>query len=199
MKSKTFIIPAAVVALFVAIGGLVFFSTREKTPESSSVQTTQIPTQKNLPVDYLKALQGTGSVKCTYTANNSTVTTYIKDGNVRVEMTGSEGEKTNSLVVNKIAYIWQEGQGTGMMYDTSVITPEATETTEAPRSYKDADAIKHDLDSYHPTCTSESAPDSLFDKPTDITFTNMSKMMDQMKSRIPTGVTPPTGYQTPNQ
>lgn len=197
MNSKL-LIAIGIVGLIIV--GIVVFSFNKKSTPSTTSDTTQTQQTQESPgesmAEYIKAFEGNGSVKCTYNYEGTTGLTYIKNGKVRFEATAN-GTTSNSIMVDKVVYSWQSGQKTGMMMDTSKLT--ASVTPGEPQQYKSPDDIKKDLQTYKPQCVSENIPDSMFEKPADVTFTDISKMMQDVKSKIPANVTIPQGFEIPQQ
>lgn len=196
---KKVIIAAIIVLALIAVVGYVLSqkklapSTATNTP---STQVTQSAPTEAMP-DYVKAMQGSGEVKCTYEVNGVTQTSYIKNGTIRMEIT-TNGVTNNTLMLDKIVYSWPTNSKTGFMMDTSKITTTITPSPGA-QNLKSEDSLKKDLETYHPQCSNESIPDSMFEKPAGVTFSDMSKMMDDIKSKIPANVTLPPGVTIPQQ
>ena len=194
--NKKLLVAALIVILLIA-GVVGYFATQNKkaatttAPENSQTATQQAPTEAT--PDFVKAMQGAGSVKCTYTYSDVTTTSYIKDGKIRTEMT-AKGVTNNSIMANKIVYSWETGQKTGIMMDTTALTVSVTPGATNTQNYKDADSLKNDLMNYKPQCSNEAISDAMFEKPTGVTFTDYSKMMQDVKSKIPANVTIPEGY-----
>jgi hypothetical protein len=192
---------AILIVVLISAGIVGYFTTQNKkaatTTSTQNNQQAQTAPTAAIP-DFVKAMQGAGSVKCTYTYSDVTTTSYIKDGKVRTEMT-SKGVTNNSIMVNKVVYSWATGQKTGMMIDTTVLTASVTPGATGTPSYKDLDSLKNDLESYKPQCSNEVIADPMFEKPAGVTFTDYSKMMQDIKSKIPANVTIPQGYKVPAQ
>jgi Tfp pilus assembly protein PilV len=194
------ILIAIVIVAIILVGFIAYLSTQKKSPATTATTTTPQPTQpalQNAAADFVKAMQGTGSVKCTYSVNGVESTSYIKDGKIKFETT-VKGITNNSIMVNKIVYSWATGSKTGFMIDTSTISTTITPGA-GTQNYKSVDSIKSDLEGYKPKCSNEAIADSMFEKPTDVTFSDLSKMMNDIKSNIPANVTIPAGYKIPGQ
>lgn len=198
--NKKLLVAILIVVLILA-GIIGYFATQNKkaatTTSTQNNQETQTAPTSATP-DFVKAMQGTGSVKCTYTYSDVTTTSYIKDGKIRTEMS-AKGVTNNSIMVNKVVYSWATGQKTGMMIDTTAMTAKVTPGATGTQNYKDVDSLKNDLESYKPQCSNETIADTMFEKPADVTFTDYSKMMQDVKSKIPANVTIPAGYKIPGQ
>ncbi len=192
----------AVLIVILLIAGIIgYFVTQNKKAVTTSSTQNAAPTQAAPTAatpDFVKALQGAGSVKCTYTYSDVTTTSYIKDGKIRTEM-AARGTTNNSIMMNKVVYSWVTGQKTGIMIDTAVMTASVTPGANGAQSYKDAESLKNDLTNYKPQCSNEPIADSMFEKPTGVTFTDYSKMMQDIKSKIPANVTIPQGYKVPTE
>lgn len=194
------VIITVVIVLALIVGAIIYFSmSKSSSPtraNNTSEQPTQPPVQNEMP-DYVKAMQGAGEVKCTYDVNGVTQTSYIKNGKIRMEIT-TNGVTTNTLMLNKVVYSWPSNSKKGFMMDTSTLSVSVT-PSQQESNYKDMDSLKKDFETYKPTCTHESLADSMFEKPSDVTFTDYGKMMNEMKSKIPSNVTIPEGYKIPGQ
>lgn len=192
----------AVLIVILLIAGVVgYFATQNKKAATTTSTQNTAPTQTaptEATPDFVKAMQGAGSVKCTYTYSDVTTTSYIKDGKIRTEMT-AKGVTNNSIMTNKIVYSWATGSKTGIMIDTTALTSSVTPGATGAQNYKDAESLKNDLTNYKPQCSNEPIADSMFEKPTGVTFTDYSKMMQDIKSKIPANVTIPQGYKVPTE
>ncbi len=197
--NKKLLVAAVIVILLIA--GIVGYTVTQKNKAVTTTTTqNEVPTKAPTAVtpDFIKAMQGAGSVKCTYSYSDVTTTSYIKDGKIRSEVT-AKGVTNNSIMVNKVVYSWVTGQKTGIMMDTTVLTASITPGATGAKNYKDADSLKSDLENYKPQCSNEAIPDSIFEKPAGVTFTDYSKMMQDIKSKMPANVTIPAGYKVPAQ
>ena len=198
MKSKSIFIIA--IAALVLIGIVGFLLSQKKAPATSNNTITPQVTKEaptGVMPDFAKAMQGSGEMKCTYDINGVTQTSYIKNGKIRMEIT-TNGVINNTLMLNKVVYSWASNSKKGFMMDTSSISVSVTPSAGSA-NYKDMDSVKKDLETYKPTCTNETLADSMFEKPTAVTFTDFSKMMDDIKSKMPANVTIPVGYKAPGQ
>ena len=198
--NKKLLVAGLIVILLIA-GIVGYMVTQNKKAVTTTNTQQQQPTQAAPTAatpDFVKALQGTGSVKCTYTYSDMTTTSYIKDGKIRTEMT-TKGTTNNSIMMNKVVYSWVTGQKTGIMIDTNAMTASVTPGATGGPNYKDADSLKSELINYKPQCSNEVISDSMFEKPAGVTFTDYSKMMQDIKSKMPANVTIPQGYKVPTQ
>ena len=198
MNKKIVITTAVIVIILIGVVGYVL--SQKKAPVAAT-NTATPQAMKEEPTgampDFVKAMQGSGSVKCTYDVNGVMQTSYIKDGKIRMQIT-SHGVANNTLMINKVVYSWADNSRTGFMMDTSTLKTTITPATGTP-AVKDMDTVKKDMETYKPTCTNETIADSMFEKPTDVTFSDTSKMMDEIKAKIPANVTIPAGYKVPQQ
>lgn len=197
MNKKIIIAIIIVVLLLLGIIGYMMMG-KKSLPSTTTVNPTASVTNavvQDVVPDFKKALEGSGSMKCTLTKGETTGTTYIKNGKVRFEGT-IQGANNNTIMVDKIVYSWVTGAKTGFMIDTSAvasITPPAGATNNYQGVYK----MKTEFDTYKPQCTNQEVADSLFEKPADVTFTDMGKTLKDMKSQIPANVTIPAGVKIP--
>lgn len=193
------LLTAVIIVILILIGIAGYLVSQNKKSVTTSNTPSVEPSQQAPTVvapDFMKALQGSGSVKCTYVYEGVTGTTYIKNGKVRFEGT-TQGVTNNSLMIDKIVYTWANGAKTGYMIDTAAIS--ASVTPQQGQNYQSLDKIKSDLTNYKPQCSNEPIADSMFEKPTGVTFQDMSKIMNEFKSKIPANVSIPQGYKVPAQ
>lgn len=196
---KKVIIAVIIVLALIAVVGYVLSQKKLSPTTATNTPATQVtqavPTEAT--PDFMKAMQGSGEVKCTYDVNGVTQTSYIKNGKIRMEIT-TNGITNNTLMLDKVVYSWPNNSKTGFMMDTTKITTTITPSPGA-QNFKSEDSLKQDLQTYHPQCSNESIPDSMFEKPAGVTFSDLSKMMENVKSKIPANVTLPPGVTIPQQ
>lgn len=129
-----------------------------------------------------EALSKSLSLQCQYTDQTGKQTTaYIKAGAVRADVVGtnpSEQYNNASIIVkDKKLYIWDNTKKQGMMLAM-------TDNQVAPTGSPD---IMGSLEKYKNDCKPAVVADSQFTPPSDVTFSDISKMMP---SGIPTSSIP---------
>lgn len=144
----------------------------------------------------MNAFEGSGSVKCTYEDENGSATTYVKNGMVRVESSGSsEGQNGNVIMKNDTLWTWETGSSEGFMmknvsqYQDDPNVPEESKMT--------AEEIRSEIEQNQAKCTNENITDSLFDAPTNVVFQDFSAMMEEVQTQMPKDLELPEGVKLP--
>ena len=195
--NKNLLIIGAVV-LVVAIGGYLLLN-KGANPLSQTSGPQNAEQVENM---MMNAFEGSGSVKCTFQDETSSGITYVKNGMVRVESSGSsEGQNGNVIMKNDTLWTWETGSLEGFMmknvsqYQDDPNVPEESKTT--------TDEIRNRMEQNQAQCTNENIQDSVFDPPANVVFQDFSAMMDDVQTQIPKdfelpeGVELPEGYQMP--
>ncbi len=132
------------------------------------------------------ALSKSISLECEFTDESGRITkSYIKNGAVRADFTSQNAEESGSVIMkDKKMYFWNSKGGYTMELPDDVKTDTTTGETESQGS----DILKA-MEEFKDKCKPAVVSDSLFTPPTDVTFTDMSKL-------IPTGASQ-NGSQTP--
>ncbi len=132
------------------------------------------------------ALSKSLSLQCAFTDEKGKKTkTYIKAGAVRTDFTGTKPEDTGSMIMkDKKLYTWTNANKEGFMMTVPDITPGQTNipgsaTGDANRSQQATDVLTA-LDKFKDSCKPATVADNLFVPPSDIKFTDFSKMMKQL-------------------
>ncbi len=170
MKGKQGLIIAAVIIVILAGLGYFYFGKSASLPGTKSTVFTSVQ----------DALSKSLSLKCEYTdtTNGTKTTAYIKNGAVRADTTSANANESGSVIMkDKKMYFWN-AQG-GFMMEVPDVTPEPG--TPTPKGNQAEDIMK-DLEKYKESCKPAVVADSLFTPPSDVTFTDFSKMM-----QVPTG------------
>lgn len=118
------------------------------------------------------ALSKSVSMNCEFTDSMGRVSKVsIKNGAVRGEFTGTGTEESGNMILrdNKM-YVWNNGQGFMMEI------PEG-EWDNAMNGEGEAGDYLKELEQYKDSCKPAVVSDSIFTVPTDVTFTDYSKMM----------------------
>lgn len=179
MKDKKIILIAAAVIAVVVIGYVLFMR-----PGSTNLLTGS-------QADIIEsAFSGNGSVTCEFTDEEGVVTTaYVQNGMVRTNMSGGPNNVMASMISkDNTIWTWDENTMEGMMMEIPEVTPGMTEEVETEMDY-DPSEVKQSLEQYRESCQTGAVDSSLFEVPTDVSFNNMSDMMEGMPNmpQIPAG------------
>lgn len=176
MKPKLVVVAIIVLALLGGIGYMIM-SKRAGNPPVSP------PTGGNVFTSIKDALSKSLSLECSFTdAEGRQTKAYVKSGAVRSDFTGKTANESGSVIVkDKKMYFWNS-QG-GFMMEIPEETPVAGQ--KAPETPGSVGDVMGTLEKYKENCKPSVVSDSLFTPPTNITFQDFSKMMQQ--------ITPPTG------
>lgn len=167
------------VILFAGMAGF-FFLSQKKAPQKEATTTTMqpTPTATNAFTSIQDALSRSLSLQCDYQSSDASTTAYIKAGSVRADTTSTKLKNTSSLILkDKKVYMWSGTKGTMMTYDfdiTPTVTPVAGKVTPTTQNPQDAIGM---IEKYKESCKAATVDDALFVPPTNVTFTDMSKMM----------------------
>lgn len=171
MKSNKLILIIALVVLIAGAGFLYF-----KSSGSSLNPLSQDPMK-----DMEKAISGSGSVKCEFVDEEGrNITSYVKDGKIRVDSTGGVDEEERSMIFKgENIWTWDVVSKQGFTMSVPEDDPESDiEATEGDTGQEEAlserDKIQSEIEKYKESCKNESISDSLFEAPSDVTFQDMS-------------------------
>lgn len=183
----------AIIVVLLIIGGGAYFYMAKKSPVMQ-VASSAKPTNASVFSSIQDALARSVTLQCDYTnAQGTHVMAYIKNGEIRSDITSSTNAKENGSLImkdNKM-YFWNV-QKTGFMMDMSTL-----QVTPTPGSAQNTVA---DLEQYKKYCKGATVADSLFVLPTDIKFTDYSQVMHAMPSiKVPTTSPSTGGYTIPTQ
>jgi len=116
------------------------------------------------------------SMHCEYTEGGINSKVDIKNGAIRLDTTGSSEEQNGSIIIkDQKMYIWNANKE-GYVYD--VPDEESTDGTGETKDSQKEDLMKS-LEEYKDACKPGVVSDSLFNPPSDVTFTDMNSMMKQ--------------------
>lgn len=198
---KKLLIPLVIIVLLILVGAGAYLYMHKK----AASEMASVPTPKN-SAGFLGSIQDalskSLSLSCTFTDSTGRSTTaYIKAGAIRADVVGKDPTQpynsTSVIIKDKKMYVWDTTKKTGMVMDMSemmptgspvTLTPQTTTQPSQSQNHNSPDVLGM-LEQYKNNCKPAVVADSLFVVPTDITFTDLSKMMP---SGVPTG-TVPTG------
>lgn len=135
------------------------------------------------------ALSKSLSLQCAFSTEDGTqVAAWMKAGAVRVDSEGKDPQQSGSYIMkgNKL-YFWQKNskEGTTMDFSEPSVTPGKTQEVQPTGSAgeKQGDNMMATLEKFKDKCKAAVVADSLFTPPSDVKFTDFSKMIPT----IPTG------------
>lgn len=134
------------------------------------------------------ALSKSLSLQCEFTDDRGVATVaYVKAGAVRVNTTGKTAEESGYFIMkDKKLYFWQKGskEGTLMTMSDEKVTAAPGKPEPTGKADEKSGNVLGELEKFKDKCKPSVVADSLFTPPSDVTFTDFSKMMPS----IPTGV-----------
>jgi len=160
---------------------------------STNSQGGQPQNQENKISASLKDLLGMGkTVKCTATTASdkftTTGTTYVSGDKMRSDTTSQAGDapQTNShiIIADGWMYMWSEGASTGMKLNINEMkqnSPPGTENAN-PGSPSASNQLDNKTDF---NCSSWTADESVFAIPQNVTFTDQSAVLNNLKNNVP--------------
>ena len=192
------LIAGAALVILIGVGAYLKFGNKvPASPLQKTEQTAKTTMGESFPDMYTKAMSGNGSLKCTFSGETVTGTSYIKGGMVRLDSTSpTTNKQSHTILKNKVIWSWNDGEATGFTMDTTAIQAQITGTVQQMSKPED---IQKQIEANKPACAQVEVADSLFVAPTTVKFTDYTKMMEDLKSRIPANVTIPAGYKMPGQ
>lgn len=159
--------------------------------------TPQVQTQEQAMGEFEQmgaAMQSGKPVRClmTDTKKNHTMTYLMKDKKVKMTnmMMSDSGETGAMLMDSEFIYTWsdQKKEGTKMKIPEDQMK-EASENKDVPDLATEEDRQQYEDMGYTINCEEANLADSEFVPPTDITFMDMSAMMEKAKE-AQQGMTP---------
>lgn len=179
---------ALVVLAILGAGGYYVMKSQSNKPATPG--TTAAPTSAG-PFSSIKdALMKSLSLKCEYPdpKTKATVTTYIKNGAVRVMgMSIQNNKSSNAIMKDNKMWIWSEGETQGMMLDLN-IPATGKKVTGEPTKEDQRERVLAEMEQYKNYCKTDVVSDSFFAPPSNVTFTDLQNMMKDLK--VPSGMMP---------
>lgn len=188
----------AIIALVVLLGGGYLIYGKSKTAPQTLKANPQ-PTQKvqgNIFNSIQDALSRSLSLQCSFTDEaGRQITSYIKNGAVRADFTAQDPKQSGSVIIkNNTVYFWNGKQGFMMampVYPTGTAQNSQNGTSNSNSQGQNMIAT---MEKYKNSCKPAVVADTLFTQPSDVTFQDMSKIM-QPQTTLPTGMAVPSSYQ----
>lgn len=174
------IIIAVVLLLLVGVG--ISMMMGKNTSKDGSVSTGS-----NAFTSIKDAFSKSLSLECEFTDETGTKSkVFIKNGAMRGDFEGGEAMEAGSMIFKeKKMYFWNGKEGSMMTIPDAV---EGDTTTTDTQSLNPDNFFK-EVEQYKDSCKPAVVSDSLFTAPADVTFTDLSKMMES----VPQGNTVPEG------
>lgn len=182
-NSKNKIIIVVVILILLAVAAFFFLN-------KNKMAGPNLAGSNNAITSIQDALTKSISLQCEFTDEGGRKTkSYIKNGAVRADITSGNADESGSTIIkDKTVYFWNS-KGGFMMTMPDVKTDDTVKSEgSGSEESQGADVIKA-MEQFKDSCKTAVVSDSLFIPPSDIKFTDMSKMM-------PTGTTQ-TGGQAP--
>ncbi len=181
MKKNGKIIAAVVVLLIVGIGGYLFMN-QNKTSNDNQGNSSTNSNDGNVFTSIKDALSKSVSLKCEFEEDGRKTTAYIKNGAIRSDVMGAKVEENASMIYKGDKfYVWTESPKQGFVM---TINPEDMDSTDETVETGDVKGMMEAMEKYKESCVPSLPSDSLFTPPTDVTFQDMSSMINLMS---PTG------------
>lgn len=174
MNSKVLII--AVLVLLLGAGGYFYFVKGKNVPGTGNAVTSGAKSLKELIAAGIPQ-------KCTFSSNDDSGKnegiSYVAGGKVRADITNTISGKTTTqhmISDNKTSYIWQEGDKNG--FKMTVTESETTATSAPVGTGREAVSSGSDLNQKADyKCSAWIPDDSLFTPPSNVSFTDYSKLL----------------------
>lgn len=187
------------VGVIIVIALLAGFFMRNKSANqvknSMVLQTPQNEaTQPQGMQNTLKGLLGLGqSQTCTYNVGEGlgTSTVYVASGKMRTDTlvkTGTTDFVSHTIMDGQSVYSWMDGQKTGYKMDFASMQGNTMKGDVNNSGQANIDPNKQ----FDFKCSSWSADSSKFTLPAGVEFNDMTKMMQDMQTNMPSGQTTPT-------
>ncbi len=185
MNRNTVIIGAIILVLLVSAGG--FFLMNQNIAPAEKAQDAKMaavsPTQSPKMISSIKeALMGSASFSCSFSDDaGNTTTSYIKNGMVRSDTIAQDPKQSGSVLLrDKKMYYWN-GDKTGFMSELPEDYDQGTMPTgskpSASQGSAQQKAMMENLEKYKESCKETNVADITFAVPTDVNFTDYSRMM----------------------
>lgn len=191
-----------------SLGGRAQVNNESTTPTPTTAQTSG-----NVFTSIKDALSKSLTLQCSYpdATGKTTVTTYIKNGAIRVSNVSMAEKSGNAIMKDNQMWVWNDTDKTGMIlsFNTTEASPTGKQTPSTSQTSANNNnpggSILDNLEKFKQYCKPGVVADSMFTPPTDVKFTDLSKAMQNLgkdlQKNLPNGiptapetVTPPSGY-----
>ena len=192
--SSKLILPLVVIGLIIlGVAGFMvlgknFMSPKAQDANTKTSQVSQAPTTSNVIASIKDALAQSSSLKCEFTDESGRKTTsYMKSGKIRSDFTASDPKESGSMIMkDKKMYFWSCKQGTVIEFDIEAMTENVTpaaKTTPSSTVQNPKDIIES-MEKFKEFCKPVSVDDVLFVPPTDVKFTDMSSVINNLQKSV---------------
>lgn len=198
-SAKQMMMAVILIVLILLLGGGVYLLLGNKasqTPVQQTATATPTPENKNIFTSIQDAVSKSLSLQCDYTGDDGIKTiAYIKGGAVRADVTGKTAEQSGSVIVkDSKMYYWNGKVGMTAEFDMSQMQQMMPSTTPTGKptgaaSGQGGSSVMQNLEKYKQYCKPAVVSDSLFVPPTDVKFTDYTKMMQNSVKVVPSGTT----------
>lgn len=176
-------LPVIIIVLILLVAGVGYYMYSQK--GSAKPSTANTAQQNTSMFSSIKdALSKSLSLQCTFSDETGRQTTaYIKAGAVRADVVGknpSEQYNNSSVIMkDKKLYMWDtvKKQGITMTLNDENLPTGTVNSGSGSPSQNSAGDMMAALEKYKNDCKPAVISDSLFVAPTDVTFSDLSKMM----------------------
>lgn len=198
---KKFLVPVIIIVALVLAGGYFLYKSHKKSLQAEMTPKVQ-PTTSNVLTSIKDALMNKAlSIQCDFTDDKGVHTlAYIKSGAVRADVTNQQPPTTSSFIMkDQKMYFWTHGKTQGMMMAIPSIAPtQPTGTVQQNEPQNISTNIMDSLEKFRENCKPGVIQDTLFTPPSDVTFSDFSKMMPPQGAMPPVTGMPsinPSNYQ----
>lgn len=172
-KKKLFVIILIILALFV---GFYYIKSRKDITSDSSLDSSQ---DKGIFTSVKDALSKNLTLICEFKDDQgSTTKSYIKNGAMRITLTDDSQEMGEVVIKDNRMYNWDRNTKKGYIYDIPE-SESGSDTDNKIGSYYEM------IDEYKDFCKVSAVSDSYFDIPTDVSFQDMSKFLEDYQNQMP--------------
>lgn len=181
------------IAVLLLLGTGYYLYKHRTMPAATSMQAPK-PTSTSMFTSIQDALAKSLTLQCSFTDDmNRKTTAYIKSGAVRVDFVGTNSAQMyNSMSVimkDQRIYMWDPAKKQGMTMvfaiPTGAMMATGTPTTGTTQPSQNGANVLSSLDKFKDSCKPAVVADTMFTIPTDVTFQDLSKMMQQYQQKSP--------------
>jgi hypothetical protein len=144
-------------------------------------QQTQVPAQKDKGVfsSIRDAFDRSLTLRCEYIDEDGQKSiNYIKNKMIRTESADTSGQQVYGLFRDDKLYLWGPGSNQGMVFELDALK-ESNDVEMGGETIHGTDDIINELEQRKDKCSTQSVPDSLFEVPQDVNFTNLNELFNQ--------------------
>ncbi len=179
MNKKIGIIAGVAAVIILGIVGFFMLQGSNKSQNSMESMTNKESAQNGAMFESLNDIftNKSLSLQCDFTSeNNQKATVYVKNGMIRTSSVGNTPEESGDVIIkDNTMYFWSTQGGIKMKF--------SMEDMESAQQNAQAKQSLADLEKYRNSCKTAVVNDSLFTPPANVTFQDMSSLMQA----IPTG------------